>query len=134
MTVQGFSIALSTDDLARSVAFYVEQLGFTCVLQTETFARVRLGAANIMLAPPNAHEPWRGPSLKGAIYLSVDNVDQRWRSLGSRVRVVYPLETMNYGVREFGVLDDSGYQLSFAEPIPDAARTPATTMRARGQG
>ena len=33
MTVQGVSIALSTEDVARSVKFYVEQLGFTCTLQ-----------------------------------------------------------------------------------------------------
>jgi len=55
MTVQGVSIALSTDDVARSVKFYVEQLGFTCAPQLEGFARVRLGAADIMLAQPNAH-------------------------------------------------------------------------------
>ena len=56
MAVRGVSIALSTEDVARSVKFYVEQLGFTCALQLEGFARVRLGAADIMLARPNAHE------------------------------------------------------------------------------
>jgi catechol 2,3-dioxygenase-like lactoylglutathione lyase family enzyme len=29
MAIQGVSIALSTEDVARSVRFYVEQLGFT---------------------------------------------------------------------------------------------------------
>jgi hypothetical protein len=29
MAVQGVSIALSTEDVARSVKFYVEQLGFS---------------------------------------------------------------------------------------------------------
>ena len=50
MAVRGVSIALSTEDVARSVRFYVEQLGFTCTLQMGGFARVRLGAADIMLA------------------------------------------------------------------------------------
>jgi len=54
MAVQGVSIALSPEDVERSVKFYVEQLGFTCTLQFEGFARVRLGAADIMLALPNA--------------------------------------------------------------------------------
>ena len=53
MAVQGVSIALSTEDVARSVKFYVEQLGFTCTRQLDGFARVRLGAADIMLALPN---------------------------------------------------------------------------------
>jgi uncharacterized glyoxalase superfamily protein PhnB len=114
MAIQGVAIALGTEDVARSVKFYVEQLGFTCGLQLAGFARVRLGAADIMLALPNAHTPWNGPSLTGAIYLEVDNVDELWENLKSRARIVYPIETMEYGMREFGLLDDKGYQLSFA--------------------
>ena len=117
MAVQGVSIALSTEHVARSVKFYVEQLGFTCTLQLEGFARVRLGAANIMLGQPNAHLPWQGPRFTGSIYLAVDNVDDLWESLKTRARIVYPIETMEYGVREFGLLDDNGYQLSFAQHV-----------------
>ena len=117
MAVQGVSIGLTTEDVARSVKFYVEQLGFTCTLQLEGFARVRLGAANIMLGQPNAHLPWQGPRFTGSIYLAVDNVDDLWESLKTRARIVYPIETMEYGVREFGLLDDNGYQLSFAQHV-----------------
>jgi uncharacterized glyoxalase superfamily protein PhnB len=117
MAVQGVSIALSTEDVERSVKFYVEQLGFTCTLQLEGFARVRLGAANIMLGQPNAHLPWEGPRFTGSIYLAVDNVDDLWERLKTRARIVYPIETMEYGVREFGLLDDNGYQLSFAQHV-----------------
>jgi len=117
MAVTQVSIALTTDNIPRSVKFYVEQLGFACALQSEHFARVRLGAADIMLAPPNRHAPWRGPRFTGSIYLGVDDVDEYWRRLKDRARIVYPIETMDYGVREFGLLDDSGYQLSFAQPI-----------------
>jgi uncharacterized glyoxalase superfamily protein PhnB len=117
MAVQGVSIALSTEDVARSVKFYVEQLGFTCTLQLGSFARVRLGGADIMLAQPNARLPWQGPRFTGSIYLDVDNVDELWESLRTRARVVYPIETMEYGMREFGLLDDNGYQLSFAQHV-----------------
>jgi catechol 2,3-dioxygenase-like lactoylglutathione lyase family enzyme len=116
MAVQGVSIALSTEDVARSVKFYV-QLGFTCTLQLGGFARVRLGAAEIMLGQPNIHLPWQGPRFTGSIYLDVDNVDELWESLKTRARIVYPIETMEYGVREFGLLDDNGYQLSFAQHV-----------------
>jgi uncharacterized glyoxalase superfamily protein PhnB len=117
MAVQGVSIALSTENVARSVKFYVEQLGFTCTLQLDGFARVRLGAADIMLALPNAHVPWQGPRFTGSIYLDVDDVDQLWERLKTRARIVYPIETMEYGMREFGLLDDNGYQLSFAQHV-----------------
>jgi hypothetical protein len=63
MAIQGVSIALSTEDVARSVKFYVEQLGFTCSLQLEGFARVRLGAADIMLVQPNAQSSLARPAL-----------------------------------------------------------------------
>jgi uncharacterized glyoxalase superfamily protein PhnB len=117
MGVQGVSIVFSTEEVARSVKFYVEQLGFTCTLKTDGFARVRLGAADIMLALPNAHLPWRGPSFTGSIYLDVDDVDALWEKLKTRARIAYPIETMAYGAREFGVLDDNGYQLSFAQHV-----------------
>jgi uncharacterized glyoxalase superfamily protein PhnB len=117
MAVQSVSIALSTEDIARSVKFYVEQLGFTCTLQSEGFARLRLGAANIMLGQPNVHFLWQGPRFTGAIYLTVDNVDEVWEGLKTRAHIVYPIETMEYGVREFGLLDDNGYQLSFAQHV-----------------
>jgi uncharacterized glyoxalase superfamily protein PhnB len=117
MAVQGVSIALSTEDVTRSVKFYVEQLGFTCTLQLDGFARVRLGAADIMLALPNAHVPWHGPRFTGSIYLDVNDVDQLWERLKTRARIVYPIETMEYGMREFGLLDDNGYQLSFAQHV-----------------
>jgi hypothetical protein len=50
-------------------------------------------------------------------YLAVDNVDQLWERLKARVRIVYPIETMEYGVRGFGLLDDNGYQLFFAQHV-----------------
>ncbi|HXZ68787.1 MAG TPA: VOC family protein [Alphaproteobacteria bacterium] len=119
MTVNWVMISLSTDDVARSVRFYVERLGFTCTYRGEGFARVEMDAADIMLAQPNAHVPWQGQCLTGAIYLDVDNVDELWERLKDRVRIVYPIETMEYGLREFGVLDDNGYQLSFAQRYGD---------------
>ena len=117
------AISLTTNDVARSVAFYVDHLGFSCGLQLDHFARVRRGDANIMLSLPNAHVPWQGARLTGAIYLTVDDVETLWGSLKDKVRIVYPLQTMDYGVREFGILDDNGYQLSFAQPLSgDGAR------------
>ncbi|MFZ1988480.1 MAG: VOC family protein [Alphaproteobacteria bacterium] len=119
MAVNWMSIVLSTEDVAGSVRFYVDQFGFISTFESESFARVELGAADIMFAQPNAHVPWQGPRFTGSIYLDVDDVDEMWERLKARVRVVYPIETMEYGLREFGVLDNNGYQLSFAQRFGD---------------
>jgi len=42
--------------------------------------RLWLGAADIMLALPNAHVPWQGPHFAGSIYLDVNNVDEDRRT------------------------------------------------------
>jgi TfoX/Sxy family transcriptional regulator of competence genes len=39
------------------------------------------------------------------------------RVTAAELPVSMRIETMNYGVREFGILDDSGYQLSFAQRL-----------------
>jgi uncharacterized glyoxalase superfamily protein PhnB len=70
-----------------------------------------------MLTSPNAHVAWQGPRFTGSIYVNVDNVDELWERFRTRARLVYPIETMDYGVREFGLLDDSGYQLTFAQHV-----------------
>ena len=67
-----------------------------------------------MLVQPNAHLPWQGPRFTGSVYLNVDNVDELWESRKTRARVVYPIETTEYGVREFGLLDDNDYQSSLS--------------------
>jgi hypothetical protein len=44
-------------------------------------------------------------------------VDELWESLKTRPRIVHPIETMDYGMPEFGLLDDNGYQLSVAQHV-----------------
>ena len=117
MAVQGVSIALATEDVARSVKFCVEQLGFTCTLQLEGFARVRLGAANIMRAAQCPSALAR-PALYRLDLFGVDNVDDLWESSKTRARIVYP--DRDYGVRrarDRGLQTDNGYQLSFAQHV-----------------
>jgi uncharacterized glyoxalase superfamily protein PhnB len=36
-----------------------------------------------------------------------------------RVEIVWPLEKMDYGSREFGVRDPDGYVLAFSQTCPD---------------
>ena len=66
---------------------------------------------------PQCPSAMAGPRFTGSIHLDVNNVDELWESLKTRARVVHPIETTEYGLREFGLLDDNDYQLSFAEYV-----------------
>ena len=47
----------------------------------------------------------------------VTRVQGLWERVRDRAEVVWPLEEMGYGTREFGVRDPEGYMLAFAEEI-----------------
>ena len=121
MKVKHLFPMLETKNLEQTIEFYTRVLGFECrgVYPPENpcWASLWNGEAEIAFGLPNAHTGFENPRLTGSIYLNVDNVDALWESLKARARIAYPIETMEYGVREFGLLDDNGYQLSFAQHV-----------------
>ena len=73
-----------------------------------------------MFAWPNAHTPFERPALTGALYIRCDDVDEAWERVKDTVRVCYPIEDFDYGMREFAIFDNNGYLLQFGQEI-DAA-------------
>lgn len=120
MSIRFLTPILRTPDMKRSVAFYSDVLAFRCTQRGDLHSTVQRGVAQIMLAVPNDHEPWAGPKFTGSIYLSVDDVDAEWGRLKDRVRILYPIENFDYGMREFGILDDNGYHLAFGHAVAGA--------------
>ena len=119
MTLKNLAPVLATDDMDRSVRFYVERLGFTCGMQTPGYSNLHRDAVRIMLAAPNAHGEWKGPSFTGQLYIGLetaDEVDALWAAVKDRVEVTYAVDDFDYGMREFGIRDDSGYALAFGAP------------------
>ena len=110
---------LRTADLKGSVAFYTAVLGFTLDAFEEEWgwASLRRDGIEVMLAAPNAHEPFERPSFTGSLYFRCDDVDAAWQILEDRAEVVYPLESFDYGMREFAVRDNNGYLLQFGQPV-----------------
>lgn len=108
---------LRTRDLGQSIAFYCDRLGFTCTNQTDAWAFVERDHIELMLALPNAHEPFERPVFTGSLYFNTDEVDTLWHDLKDRASVVYPLEDFAYGMREFAIRDNNGYCLQFGKEI-----------------
>ena len=104
-------------DLEESIAFYREVLGFECANRIEGWASMRKDDVELILALPNAHEPFDKPKFTGSFYFHTDTVDEWWKRLKDRAEVVYPVENFDYGMREFAVLDNNGYCLQFGSEI-----------------
>jgi len=110
---------LQTKNLQKTIDWYVEILGFTCTdnVPEYGFARVQLHNADLMLATPNAHMEFKEPHFTGSFYINTNNVDTWWEKLKDKCRVCYPVETFDYGMREFAIYEINGYLLQFGQSM-----------------
>lgn len=113
---------LRTWDLPASIEFYQRVLGFELRghLPERMWASLSYGSATVMLSGPNEHEGDQAPAFTGSLYFRVRNVDEVWARIKDQARVCYPVETFDYGMREFGIYDNNGYLLQFGEAVPEA--------------
>jgi catechol 2,3-dioxygenase-like lactoylglutathione lyase family enzyme len=119
MPFQKLAPILTTEDMDRSVRFYVDVLGFTCGMQTPGYSNLYRDAVRIMLGAPNAHGEWKGPKFTGQLYIGLETaeeVDVLWAKVKDRAEVIYAVDDFDYDMREFGIRDDSGYSLAFGAP------------------
>jgi lactoylglutathione lyase len=117
---------LVVSDVAQSMAFYRDRLGFT-VQDTVpdaapyVFAIMESGGVQIYLnAPEPAIEEY--PAMKGrplggtfTMFIEVTGIERTYEELKAHMPIVRPLETKWYGVAEFVVADPDGYLITFAE-------------------
>lgn len=118
---------IATDNMDRSVRFYVDVLGFTCAMETPGFSTLERGRVRIMLTPPWPGRSWNGAAFTGQLYIYLNGpgaVDALWNAIGGRAEVIYPPEDFSYGMREFGIRDDSGYHLALGASIADPPVNP----------
>jgi len=117
MTLQSLTPMLRTWDLAATISFYTDVLGFTCEAHDPDtgWARLRCGELALMLSAPNRHEGDKAPAFTGSLYFRVTDVDGWWSRLRDRARVCYPIDTFDYGMREFAIYDNNGYLLQLGE-------------------
>ena len=108
---------LRTRDLRETIEFYTTRLGFTCEALDEErgWASLKRDEVGVMIALPNAHEPFDSPIFTGSLYFTCDDVDSAWQRLEGEADVCYPIESFEHGMREFAIFDNNGYLLQFGQ-------------------
>ena len=115
----------------RSLAFYVDTLGFTRGMTVPdasplAFASVVGGPVEIFLNDAGgAVQEYPGFAGKplgftGTLFVEVEGIDAFHARLEPAVKIVMPIETKFYGMREFAIEDPDGYVITFAERVPQS--------------
>ena len=120
---------LVVDSVERSVAFYVDTLGFERGMTVPdapplVFASVTSGSVEVFFndaATAVKELPiFTGKPIgaTGTLFIEVDGVDALHDRLKPTVKIVMPIVTQFYGMREFAFEDPDGYVITFAERVP----------------
>jgi uncharacterized glyoxalase superfamily protein PhnB len=119
---------LLVTSVERSLAYYVNILGFERGMTVPdaspfVFASVTGGPVEIFFNDAaGAVQEYPGFAGKpigatGTLFIEVKGVDALHDRLKPAVKVVMPIETKFYGMREFAIEDPDGYVITFAERI-----------------
>jgi len=110
----------------RSLAFYTDTLGFVRGMTVPdespfVFASVTSGPIEIFFNDAAAAEKeyplfaGRPIGCTGTLFIEVEGVDALHDRLKPIVKIVMPIVTQFYGMREFAFEDPDGYVITFAE-------------------
>ena len=124
MALTGVSPVLLVADLDRSVAYYRDQLGFTCQVygHPPNFAAATRDEATILLAlcgdPSRIVPNWRIVDNTWNAFIRVDDVESIYAEVQERgAGIDYTLYDAPSGFREFGVQDPDGHDIAFGTPL-----------------
>jgi uncharacterized glyoxalase superfamily protein PhnB len=120
--LRGFSAVFTVRDVATSLAFYQERLGFVVEFQMgdpPSYAIIENGAISLHLMPMSQDAAALGLS---SIYVYVRDVDGLHRDLVARgCPIEVAPEDFFYGMREMSVRDPDGNRITFGEEIRQPA-------------
>jgi uncharacterized glyoxalase superfamily protein PhnB len=128
MNVKRITPVLLVKDIEPIVPFWVDRLGFAKTIEVPDgnklgFVTFQKGTAEVMYqtyasvekdAPKEvAATAGKGPTY---LYMEVDNLDAVLAAMKD-VKIVMPVRTAFYGMREFSVQDPGGHFITFAQPV-----------------
>lgn len=114
-------LTLPVADLARSLAFYRDLLGFAVTYESPAFALVRIGDGSLGLLRAAAPGP-AGPRANVHVELSTDDLDGLYDELTRRGAAFSGPPTDRPWERAVSLLDPDGYRVEFAQGRRDPSR------------
>ena len=120
MQIKNITPVLYTKDLERTKKFYISKLKFKCIGDDPAngWMLFRKDHIEIVITLPNDHLVFDRPVFTGSIYIRLENgIDAWWSLLCEDVSIAYPIETFDYGMREFAIYDNNGYMIQFGESL-----------------
>ena len=128
MNVKRITPVLLVKEIEPLVPFWVERLGFAKTIEVPdggklAFVAFQKGPAEVMyqtFASVEKDAPKEVSSAAGKgptyLYMEVDNLDAVIAAMKD-VRVVMPVRTAFYGMKELTVQDPGGHFITFAQPV-----------------
>ena len=131
MNVKRITSVLLVKEIEPLIPFWVDRLGFTKTIEAPDgnklgFVIFQKGSVEVMYqtyssvqkdAPPSmSAEAGKGPTY---LYMEVDNLDAILAAMKD-LRLVMPVRTAFYGMKEFAVQDPGGHFITFAQPVAAA--------------
>jgi len=128
MNVKRITPVLLVKEIEPLLPFWIAGLGFAKTIEVpdgdklgfvtfqkdgvevmyQTYASVKKDAP-----PPMAAEARKGPTY---LYIEVDDLDAVLAAMKD-AKIVMPVRTAFYGMKEFGVQDPGGHFITFAQPV-----------------
>lgn len=116
---QGVTPFLKTTDLTKTMAFYVDVLGFVVDSQwpadNPTNCILDNGHVHFAFGTDPLHR-YPAPGLSGQLWIDVDDVMALHEGLVGKVPIEWGPEVYSYGRLEFAIKDCNGYLLAFSAP------------------
>jgi uncharacterized glyoxalase superfamily protein PhnB len=131
MNVKRITPVLLVNEIEPIVPFWVDRLGFAKTVEVPDgnklgFVTFQKGSVEVMYQTYSSVEKDAPPSMsalarKGPtyLYMEVDNLDAVLAAMKD-VKIVMPVRTAFYGMKEFGVQDPGGHFITFAQPVAAA--------------
>jgi len=110
---------LHVPDVDATADWYAS-IGFTILTKADdgdetTWASLAFGETRVMLSVGGT--AGTGKRRDADLYLTVDDVEERYQDLRARVEVIEPIYDAFYGMREFIIRDINGFWITFGQPI-----------------
>ncbi len=105
----------------ETVAFYETVLGFKLAARMDNdWANLERDKISIMLSCRHGVGKDKPPMMTASIYIYTDTVDEIWEELKNNSKIAYPIETFDYGMREFAIIDCNGYMIQFGQNVDNS--------------